>query len=115
MNLSLGHKIDDDRERAALLAYQRCLDQNAQRFIIEDVHHPDELEQVLHLLLSDVWPPSAYRIRHIIRSGVHLRFIPLSQPNNQQMIGEWIGNRSHGVVFVSAIRDLRDIGTRKFQ
>ncbi len=112
MTQSLGRKIDDDRERSVLLAYQQCIDKSAQRFIIEDVDHPDDLEKALHLLLSDVWPPGTYRIRQIIQSGIHMRFVPFNKPRAQQTVGEWIGNRRHGLVFVDVIHDLRVLGNQ---
>ncbi len=104
----LGRKISDQRDRAVLLAYQRCVDQRSQKFIIEDTNSSDELETSLHLLLSDVWAPTTYRIRHVIQSGVFLRFETLHRYDLNLTIGEWIGNRRHGVVFVNALKELRE-------
>ena len=103
----LGPKISNERDRSILLAYQHCVDQGAQRFIVEETKSSDELEASLHLLLSDVWAPSTYRIRRIARSGVFMRFETVRLSTLRLTIGEWIGNRRHGVVFVDAIKALR--------
>ncbi len=107
MAADFGWKITDARERAVLLAYQQCIGQDADRFIIEQTGDLGELEQALHLLLSDVWNPATYRLRRVIKSGIFLRFEEISRSGAGEIVGEWIGNRSHGVVYVDAIRELR--------
>ncbi|MGI9411862.1 MAG: hypothetical protein ACR2OV_17420, partial [Hyphomicrobiaceae bacterium] len=105
---TLGHKISNERDRSVLLAYQRCIDHGSHRFIVEETTSSDELEATLHLLLNDVWAPSSYRIRRVTRSGVFLRFETLRFNDLKLTVGEWIGNRRHGVVFVDAVKELRE-------
>ena len=103
-----GRRITDAREKAVLIAYQDCLDREADRFIIQDTASPDQLEAALHLLLTDVCDRAVYRIRYAVRSGVVLVFEDRSRSRRGKVIGEWNGNRKHGVVRVDAIKDIRD-------
>lgn len=108
MTGTLGRKITDQREKAVLLAYQDCIDRGADLFIIEDTTSPDQLEAALHLLLSDVCDRSEYRIRYAVKSGVVLLFEERPRQRRPRIIGEWNGNRNHGAVLVSAIREIRE-------
>ena len=108
MQSILGSKVSDKRDRSVLIAYQECMDRGLQRFIIEDTCTPGQLEAALHLLLSDVWPSAAYRVRRVVRSGVFLRFEACDRPNMSSIVGEWIGNRHHGVIHVDAVKALRE-------
>ena len=109
----LGRKIEDERERSILLAYMYCIDRNAPRFIVEDVNGADEMVAALDLLLTDVWAPQTYKVRRIVRSGVFFQFASRQPPQLQEIVGEWISNRRHGVVHVDAIRNLRDTGSKR--
>lgn len=106
----LGRKIEDKQERAVLLAYMECIDKQAPRFIVEDMTAPSELVAALHLLLTDVWPTDDYSIARIVRSGVFFQFASRREPKLETIIGEWIGNRCHGVIYVDAIYQLRKAG-----
>ncbi|MGI9523700.1 MAG: hypothetical protein ACR2PG_18875 [Hyphomicrobiaceae bacterium] len=104
----LGSKVTDDRERMILLAYQKCLDNGSHRFIIEETSRSEELEHAILLLLCDIWDPKRFRIRRFVRSGVFLRFETRRSNELCLTVGQWIGNRRYGEVYVDAIREIRD-------